>query len=410
MRAHNVGVVLHHIWSSDRTSRAAISRSTGLSRTTVSDIVNELLMQRLVVETGAGESRGGRKPILLELIANARHMIGIEVGSSHVNVVIMDLRGDVQASAGERHSVTTDPTGTVDLVARLTARVVAEADATHSSIMGVGIGVASPLRGPRLRHVSSMILPGWDGIDVAEVFGQRLELPVLIDNDANLGALTEHWWGAGRGIDNLTYIKLGVGVGAGHLIRGDIYGGHGGAAGELGHITVDYSGAICRCGLRGCLESAIGSQVLVEQYRKATPGVDATTIESLVAAAVAGDRNAVEVIQQAGRRLGTAVAHVITMLNPARVIISGPLTDAADIFLGPVRRVAKDHAFAVSMAEVDIVVSQFHHLTVAMGGATRVLQAALRQGIDDWVTPASTLFGEHGLTVTSGILPVQPVG
>ncbi len=398
MRAYNASVVFNRIWSADTTSRAAISRDTGLSRTTVSDIVQDLITDGFVVETGSGESRGGRRPIVLELVNDARFLAGVEIGSSHLDVVVMDLRGNVRASSGVKHSTPHDAPGSLDHVARLLEKCLADIGADRSDVLGVGIGVNSALTGPNLREVSRAMLPAWEGIDLVGEFEDRLSLPVLLDNDANLGALNEYWWGAGAGND-LTYIKLGVGIGSGHILRGDIYRGFSGVAGELGHTYVGDDGSQCRCGLTGCLESSVGSGVLVDKYLESThAGPHTLAIEDLVAAARNGDSAAAELIAEAGNKVGLAVAQLLGILNPACVVLSGPLTAAGRIFLDPVRDGATRHAYSASMEATSIVISEFENLTVAMGGATRVLQKALRQGFDNRVSPAVSPLGEISLT------------
>ena len=408
MRAYNASVVFNRIWSADTTSRAAISRDTGLSRTTVSDIVQDLINDGFVAETGSGESRGGRRPIVLELVTDARYLAGVEIGSSHIDVVVMDLRGNVRASAGVKHPTPHDAQGSLEHVARLLEECLAEIGAARSDVLGVGIGVNSALTGPKLREVSRAMLPDWEGIDLVEAFEDRLSLPVLLDNDANLGALTEYWWGSGAGND-LTYIKLGVGIGSGHILRGDIYRGFSGAAGELGHTYVGDDGSQCRCGLTGCLESSVGSAILVDKYLESTEATPPHTlsIEELVAAARNGDTAATELVAEAGNKVGLAVAQLLGILNPAYVVLSGPLTAAGSIFLDPVRDVAIQHAYSSSMEATTIVISEFENLTVAMGGATRVLQKALRQGFDNRGSPAVSPLGEISLTEAPGRVTVR---
>ncbi|MEA2001682.1 MAG: ROK family transcriptional regulator [Actinomycetota bacterium] len=406
MRAYNASVVFNRIWSADTTSRAAISRDTGLSRTTVSDIVQELIADGFVVEAGSGESRGGRRPIVLELVADARYLAGVEIGASHIDVVVMNLRGNVRASAGVKHPTPHDAQGSLDHVVRLLEECLAEIGADRNDVLGVGVGVNSALTGPKLRKVSRAMLPDWEGIDLVGAFEDRLSLPVLLDNDANLGALTEYWWGAGAGND-LTYIKLGVGIGSGHILRGDIYRGFSGSAGELGHTYVGDDGSRCRCGLIGCLESSVGSSILVDKYLESTDVPRTVAIEEMVTAARNGDAAAAELVAEAGKKVGLAIAQLLGILNPACVVLSGPLTAAGTIFLDPVRDVATQHAYSSSMEATTIVISEFENLTVAMGGATRVLQKALRQGFDNRVSPAVSPLSEISLTEAPGRVAVR---
>lgn len=387
MRANNVGIVLHHIWTGEHVSRASIVRATGLSRATVSDIVGGLIDDGLVTETGAGDSRGGRKPILLELVDDARFVVGIEFVTQRIDVVLMGLRGQVVATSGTPYDVGGDAAGAHSTAADLVAKCISDAGVDRSLVLGAGAGVYAPLHGEGLRYVSEFTLPDWEGIDVVAALTEQLHMPVVIDNDANVGAIAEKLWGSGRGHSDFTYLRLDVGVGAGHVIRGEVYRGHGGSAGEIGHIAVALDGPRCRCGLSGCLEAFIGSDALVSRYRtlRRPERTSISQVEDVIAAALEGDPVAVEVVSEAGRYLGLAISHVLCLLNPGMVILSGPLSAAGDVLITPLRETIDRYSFAKSITEAEIVVSDSQHLTVAMGAAARVLETELLNGGSVWV-------------------------
>lgn len=386
-RSANFRLVLREIWTIEGVNRAEIARRTGLSRTTVSDIVNELIELGVVEESGAGASRGGRRPILLRPVANSRALIGIEAGASHIDVVVMNLTGQVLASERVTHRVTHDVEGTLDHIEHLTSRSLEGSGLDREAILGVGLAVSSPLDGDDLRHVSTMTMPAWDGIDVVDAVERRLHIPVRMDNDANLGAVAEQWWGAGRGCDDFTYIKLGVGVGAGHIVDGNLYRGSGGTAGEVGHMNVG-GDATCRCGRIGCMETVVGSDAVVERYVTATGGDASIGIDDVVSACDEGDVAARRVVEEAGATLGTAVAPILNLLNPSTIILSGPLAQAADVFLPAVVASAERRSLPKTVAEARIIVSEFEHLTVAMGAATGALEVLFEGGAEAWETPS----------------------
>ncbi len=209
-------------------------------------------------------------------------------------------------------------------------------------------------------------------------------VPVLVDNDANLGALAEHWWGAGRGIDDFAYIKTGTGVGAGYIIRGEIYRGSAGVAGEIGHLSIDPGGEPCLCGNRGCLATFVGSRELVKraealrpQYPGSALNAFDVTIGSIEDAALANDPLAMVIVQEAARNLGTAVAGVLNLMNPAAIILGGSLSRLGEQLLVPLRESVLRRTLVNSVAASEIRTSELGPRAIAVGAATLVLDAAL---------------------------------
>jgi predicted NBD/HSP70 family sugar kinase len=198
------------------------------------------------------------------------------------------------------------------------------------------------------------ILPGWDGISPVTELSQRLDLPVHLDNDANLGALAEVALGAGVGARDAVYLMVSGGIGAGLILGGEIYRGTGGTAGELGHVLVDESGPICRCGNRGCLETLAGGPAIVELLRPSHgPGL---TLERVIALAAAGDSGARRAIGDAGRVLGRSVAAIVNAFNPELIIVGGHMGAAGDVLLDPLREAV--HRYAIPSAAQDVRITR----------------------------------------------------
>jgi predicted NBD/HSP70 family sugar kinase len=214
----------------------------------------------------------------------------------------------------------------------------------------------------------------------------RWNLPVFIDNDANLGALAEHWWGAARDVDCATYIKVATGVGAGHIVDGRLFRGANGIAGEIGHTAVaGTAGHRCRCGLRGCLEAEVGSFALVHRAQERLPlypdstlaGIEPLELGHIVDAANQGDALATELVAEAGRYLGVAVANLVNLMNPARVVIGGRLANADSLLLAPLIHTMASRALASSVERTDVRLAELGVDHIAIGAATLVLEAAL---------------------------------
>lgn len=385
MRASNTGFVLFTIWQQSPISRVRLTEVCGLSRATVSDIVTELISAGLVAEIGSGTSTGGRKPILLQLVEDARALVGIGMAYDHIEAVVMSLRGRVLASVQIKADLRGDPQTAIEKATAACREVIAEA--AIPAVLGVGIGISSPLFGEDARKVIPVVLPAWGDLDLIADFEARLGLPVFLDNDANLGALAEYWWGSCQGVDHFTYVEAGVGVGAAHVLDGRVYRGGTGLAGELGHIKVSEDGPECNCGRRGCLESLIGIDHLEQRF-----GAD---FETLVSAARSGQPKAVDTLEAAGAHLGNVLGHVVSMLNPSRVVLSGPLLRAGNLVADAVRARIKEVAFSLS-ADTEVLESEFQGLTVAIGAATRVLERALLGGSGAAGNSLSTDVGGEG--------------
>lgn len=376
--------VLRLIWQERTISRAEIARRADLSRSTVSEVVGALLPTGLVSEGGPGESLGGRRPIMLHFEDEACCIVGAELGASHVAVALTDLRGRVLHWEHRNHPVRSDPEGTLRLATELCEASLASRRGAAKRLVGIGVAVPSPVDPLHPFALSEVVLPVWKGRSGLEALGERFGVPVMVDNDANLGALAEYWWGAGRGVRDFAYVKVGTGVGSGHVIGGELYRGSTGFAGEIGHLSIDPQGEPCICGLRGCLAMHVGSPALVKRARTLLPEYPGSaledgdvTIQSIEAAALAADPLALRVTREAAEFLGIAVAGMLNLMNPSVVIVGGGITGLGDRFLAPLRETVRQRTRVSSAAHATIVMSELGPQSVAVGAASLVLKEAL---------------------------------
>jgi predicted NBD/HSP70 family sugar kinase len=376
--------VLRLIWEKRRISRAEIARMAGLSRSTVSEIINEILPMGLVAEVGEGPSRGGRRPIVLEFQDEACVILGVEMGAAHVAVAATDLRGKVLTWESVEHPVRTDPPGTRRVIAKLCHTCLASEAVAGRPLVGLGVAVASPVSPEHPDRLSSVVLPAWEERLGLDDLSEELGVPLLVDNDANLGALAEHWWGRGADVDNLAYIKVATGIGSGFVIGGEIYRGSTGVAGEIGHLAIDPQGKPCICGLRGCLVTLAGGNALKDRaadlltdYPHSALANRGFSVQDIENAALEGDPLALQVIREAAEHLGTAVAGLLNLMNPSTVVLGGDLSRLGELLLAPLRESVRSRTLVTSVAAADILVSQLGPRSVAVGAATLVLKAAL---------------------------------
>ncbi|MGZ8648026.1 MAG: ROK family transcriptional regulator [Solirubrobacteraceae bacterium] len=331
--------VIHALRDQGLISRAEIARRTGLSRSTVSSLVADLQADGLVVERGepgaAHGTQGGRPPILLSFDSSAGAAVGIDFGHSHLRVAVSDLSSRILAERALPLDTDHAAEEGLDAAAELVGDLLAQAGIDESQVIGAGMGLPGPILQESGVVGSSAILPGWVGVAAGDEMRRRLDVPILVDNDANLGALAEAAFGAGQDATDLIYLKVASGIGAGLLLNGRLYRGTGGLAGEFGHFLVDPNGLVCRCGNRGCLETQAATGALVELLRR-SHGED-VTVQRMLDLARAGDTGCRRVIADAGRAIGRAVSMLINVLNPELVVVGGDLADAGDLLLDGVR-------------------------------------------------------------------------
>jgi predicted NBD/HSP70 family sugar kinase len=398
-------VALESIWYRRQVSRAELARQLGISRSTASELVADLLERGLVAEVGDGPSQGGRRPILVEFRDDAHVILGVDMGATHVAVALTDLRGRILGWKEEPHPVRDDPEGARALILRLCETCLHETPLKESaldeacagdtsrqsdrraqrpSLLGIGVAVPAPIDHRDPSRLSTEVLPAWRGESGFDVLEARLGAPVFMDNDANLGAVAERWWGAGRGIDHFAYIKLATGIGAGLIIGGEVYRGATHAAGELGHISIDPYGEPCVCGNRGCLVTFVGGEAMVRRARMAlaegTPSTlrrGALTPTRIEDAAMAGDALALRVIREAAHHLGVAIAGLLNVLNPGTVILGGSMARLEDELLSPIREAVKQRTLVSSVAASTIQTSELGSVGIALGASTLVLAEAL---------------------------------
>jgi predicted NBD/HSP70 family sugar kinase len=314
-------------------TQAEIARSTGLSAATVSNIVRELRDGGTVEVTPT--SAGGRRARSVSLSGDAGTVVGVDFGHSHLRVAVGNLAHQVLAEEAEPIDVDASAQEGFDRAEALVQRLIEATGISRGKVVGVGLGVPGPIEQETGALGSTAILPGWAGTRPRQELAGRLGVPVYVDNDANLGALGEKVWGSGRGASDLAYIKIASGVGAGLVINDQIYRGPGGTAGEIGHITLDEAGPVCRCGNRGCLETFTAARYVLPLLHS-SHGPD-ITMPTVVRLAREGDPGCRRVVADIGRHIGSGVASLCNLLNPSRVVLGGDLAEAGDLLLDPVR-------------------------------------------------------------------------
>jgi predicted NBD/HSP70 family sugar kinase len=379
LRERNRERVLGALREQGRTSQADIARVTGLSRTTVSKLVAELKGSGLVGEVEVSEAdprgvHGGRPAVQLTLRDTSKAVVGIDFGHSHVQVAVANLAHNVLAERVRYLDVNHQATEALDAAVAMVDEVLEEADYRRACIIGAGIGIPGPVDRVSGTAGSASILPGWVGLRIGAEMEGRLGLPVEIENDANLGALAELTWGAGRDCSTFAYIKAATGIGAGIVIDGKLLRGASGTAGEIGHTTLDEGGALCYCGNRGCLETVASGPAIVGLVGNSS--AESLTLADVIDRAASGDVRCRRAISDAGREIGVAVAGLCNLINPERVVVGGLLSRAGELVLGSIRESIRRYAIHAAADCVQVVPAVFVERAELLGAVALALRTS----------------------------------
>lgn len=375
-RRRNRVQVLDALRTAGQASRADLARRTGLSRSTISGLIAELIDDGLVVdraETVSAGAQGGRPGALLSLDRSAGAALAIDFGHSHLRVALADLSAEILGERERQIDVDGSASEALDAAVELSREVLQEAGLELSDVIGAAMGLPGPIDGSSGTVGSSVILPDWVGLQPGAEFARRLgaDLGVIVDNDANLATLGEARFGAGVGARDLVYVKVSSGIGAGLILGGRLHRGAAGSAGELGHVLHDPDGEICRCGNRGCLETVAGAAPLLRLLRRRY-GPQLTT-RDLVTLAAEGDVGCRRVLVDAGRAVGRALSDLANVLGPERIVIGGDLGGSDSALLDGIRESLERFALPAVLASVELVGGQLGGRAELLGGLSLVI-------------------------------------
>ena len=351
-RAHNASLVLRALYDLGPISRAEIARLTGLTRTSVGELVAELAAEGLAEEVGRGPSTGGKQPTLVSLIDDARHMVTLDLGERTFTAALLNLRGEIQQRAS-RDLDGADGDAAVALVHELIDELLAS---PHNQILGIGVGTPGIVDGEgTIRWAVNL---AWTDLPLGKRLADHYNLPTVVANDSRAAAFATFLFEGEDRPANLIAIKVGHGIGAGLVLDGQLFGGDGFGAGEIGHIVIEPDGAPCHCGRFGCLETVASVPAILRRafYRAAEGHARIPqNIEAIAAAAADGDELALGVVRSAGRALGAAIASLTGALDVRRIVVLGSATVLGGPWLEAMRDEAQRRTLATLARETEIV-------------------------------------------------------
>jgi glucokinase-like ROK family protein len=383
IRAINRSHVLNAIKTYGPIGRADIARRTGLSPATVTSISAKLISQDLVLEKSAGDSSGGRPPILLVINPKGAYVVGIKLTETHAICALTDLEALVIAKSSVELSGH-DPDAVVNDLAQMVLSILREQKITKKNLLGVGVGLAGIVDAEEGILRQSPIY-GWDNVPLRSMLQSKLHIPVYIENDVNTLTLTEKWFGHGQGLDNFLTVTVGRGVGLGIVVNGQFYRGQTGGAGEFGHTAIDPQGPVCACGKRGCLEAYVGDPGLIRAAQEAVargklPG-PIESLDDLLSLAQQGNNAAIRIFEEAGRILGLGVANLINLFNPKKIIISGEGTREGYFLFAPMKESIQQNTMPGLFDPDTVVIAPWGDDAWARGAAGLVLREVFESPI-----------------------------
>lgn len=376
-------------------SRPELAECTGLSRTVVSERVDELMAAGLVVGDGMKASTGGRRAARLRFAHESGIILAGHLGATRARLAITDLAGTILADRELEWLIASGPTETLEWLIGQFNELLVTAGRSRSEVRGAGIGVPGPVEHSTGRPISPGLMPGWDGFPIADQLEEQWHVPVFVDNDSNLMALGEYatvW----RGRHNdLLFLKAGTGIGCGIIADGHIYRGAQGAAGDIGHNRVEGHGdAICRCGNFGCLGAIAGGEPMARRLTAA--GLQVRDARDISRLALTGDERAIHEVREAGRLIGEVLAGVVNFFNPDVIVVGGALAEAHEQLLAGIREALYHRALALATRHLRIVRSALGESPGVIGAALMVTDSILSPEAVDRIVAANSAGSQQG--------------
>jgi glucokinase-like ROK family protein len=373
VRETNLSLVLRLILTQSPISRAQLAGVTGLNKSTVSSLVDELLERNLVHETGSNAGGAGRPATLVEINPQAGCVIGVELGVDFVSVAVTDFLGNIIW----RRREDADPTEDQEKMINQTLRIVKEAMAVgkkkHYHFLGLGLATPGTVDVDRGVLIFAPNLH-WRNVPYVKIFSEQTKLKVFVENDANAAAIAEHLFGTARHSQDFLFVFAGVGIGGGLFLNGKLYRGRNGYAGEIGHspIMAEPSQTVCHCGNRGCWETYANQYSIIQRVQARLEVKRSSIIPTLMAeqnaplsislikqAADAGDQEAIDSFTEAGHAMGQGFAGLINIFNPEKIILGGPLSVAGEYLLPAIKETVTRHSLPEIIQQAEVLLSPF---------------------------------------------------
>jgi glucokinase-like ROK family protein len=392
VRERNLSIVLRYIWEAgEPIARARLTEISGLNKSTMGNLLTQLQAWGFVRETGTVNVGPGRPGVMIDIDPDGGRLIGAEIGVDFISVVLTDLKANVVWRRNlETNGSVRQQARLIELTEGLVQEAIDQARESGQRLLGIGLGLPG-----LIDHATGTLLfapnLGWSNVPFRDMW-RRFGVPVIVENEANAAALGEYMLGVAQHVENFIYLSAGVGLGGGLMIGGQLYGGIDGYAGEVGHMTLAPDGPPCACGNRGCWETFVGPNAILDRIRQAA--LDGHTPQLLALPEVAGDIGAIrmrhvfeaadrgearvlQVLDDVGRYLGIGMASLLNALNPSLVVLGGVLSLAGPYILPRAQREVATRALLATRTNVELQLSAFKFDACVMGGVSLIMREVL---------------------------------
>ncbi len=400
VRERNLAIVLNYLWEAGQPiSRADLAETSGLNKSTVGSLLTQLQSWGVVKESGISNQHPGRPGVLIDINPDAGRIIGAEIGVGFITVIVADMkakvlwRRNVETTEAGKPLTELSQAEVLEQAEHLLQEAIAKAMTCDCHLFGIGLGVPG-----LVNHSTGTLLfapnLGWRNVPFRDMWYQRFGIPVIVENEANAAALGEHVLGVAKQLDNFVYLSAGVGLGGGLVIDGKLYGGTGGYAGEIGHMTLEPEGPQCNCGNRGCWEMLVGPRAILQRVRQAavegrapdllaqcSGNANAIQMKHVLQAAAQGQPAVLIALAEVGRYLGIGIANLINALNPKMVVLGGVLSAVSPYILPRAQYEVNQRALETAREGMQIKISAFQLDACVMGDVALILRGILNNPV-----------------------------
>jgi glucokinase-like ROK family protein len=362
-------------------SRSELARRMGYSRASMTSFISDLIEANILREVGEGASRGGRRPLILEINGDYGYIAGYDIGATSIDLALANFRGDILEHCSEPADVRNDAEEVFGRCAEIVRQMLERQGGTAQQVVAVGVGVPGPVEFAKGVLIAPPLMPTWENFPIKKFVAQTFpNATVVVDNDVNIMAIGEAYAGKRNGLKNFIWVKIGTGIGSGIIANGEIYRGANGVAGNIGHIEADHKGPICHCGNQGCLEAMAAGPPIAQRGKKAAEAGSSQflakrlkenngklTSEDVGDAAASGDITAIEIIRDSGWLIGSVLAGLVEFFNPAVIYIGGGVSKIGFTLLSSVRQAILQRANPLSTRDLHVEYSELGDMAGVVG-------------------------------------------
>lgn len=386
MKIINSKVVLNYIREKVSVSRKVIADEVGLTQSTVTNIIHELIEGGYVIETGKGESDGGRRPVFLQLNAKAGYAIGIDLNVVKITCILTNFKAEIVERIEADTNITEGQEKVIARIIDLIERIIARSGIAKEKICGIGLVSAGPYDREEGIMVNPPNFPGWLSVPIKNLIQDKLNIPTYFEKDTNAAAIAEHWYGEVSDVKNLFAMNIyDIGIGGGVIINDQLFRGFKDGAANVGHMSVDINGKLCKCGNTGCLETISSGVALLDKVKseikkgkksiieQEVKDIDDINIDMMIDALNKDDELTRTVIDEGARCVSVAITNIVNLYSPEVIVMGGNFINKCPLYKDMIIKHVRAKKFPPHY-DMKIVLTDFGDVQGALGGAVIALQ------------------------------------